>query len=65
MAHSTCYVARFDDDGSGEWLPLIHGENGLDKTNGFQSQADILIFTRAATIVRRLSEVIERACDDV
>jgi secreted PhoX family phosphatase len=47
----TLYVARFDEDGSGEWLPLIHGESGLDEAGGFNSQADILINPRAASDV--------------
>ena len=51
------FYDRFDDDGSGEWLPLIHGENGLDKTNGFESQADILISTRAASDVLRATNM--------
>lgn len=42
------YAAKFNADGSGEWLALIHGENGLDETNGFTSQADVLVNTRTA-----------------
>lgn len=44
----TLYVARFNDDGSGDWLALCFGENGLTPENGFRSQAEILVNTRAA-----------------
>jgi secreted PhoX family phosphatase len=42
------YVARFSDDGKGEWLALEHGRNGLTEANGFIDQADVLIRTRQA-----------------
>ncbi|NRA64913.1 MAG: PhoX family phosphatase [Pseudobacteriovorax sp.] len=44
----TLYVAAFYEDGSGDWLPLIFGKNGLTPLNGFKSQSDILINARAA-----------------
>ena len=46
FSEGTLYVARFDDDGTGEWLPLTIDDPAL--ATRFADQAEVLTYARVA-----------------
>ena len=48
LDEGTLHVARFDADGRGRWIALVHGRNGLDAGSGFADQAEVLVHARLA-----------------
>ena len=51
MDEGTLYVAKFNTDGSGTWVELTFGKNGLSAANAtypFADQADVLTHARLA-----------------
>jgi secreted PhoX family phosphatase len=55
LESGTLYVARFDagatpgdNMGTGAWIPLNHGQNGLTSANGFDDAGEVMIKARMA-----------------
>ncbi|HCT5801600.1 PhoX family protein [Acinetobacter nosocomialis] len=51
MNSGKLYVAKFNNDGSGQWIELAYGKNGLNESNTtypFKYQAEVVTFTRLA-----------------
>lgn len=54
LVEGTLFAAHFDAEpgelqGTGRWLALLHGHNGLTADVGFADQAEVLIHARLAT----------------
>ena len=49
LDHGTLYVARFDANAKGGWIPLTHGQGPLTAADGFADPGEVLIKSRQAS----------------
>ena len=49
LDHGTLFVARFDSNGTGQWVPMEHGQGPLTAANGFADQGEVVIKARQAS----------------